>query len=61
MLTAAQLLELARLLEVFQPGIGDLGAVQLEVSQLGQGFQLSQPTIGNLRVGQVQACQVGNT
>ena len=41
------------------PGVGDLGAVEVELLQIGQPFEVHQPRVGDLGSFKVESLQVG--
>ena len=47
-------------LNLCQPSIRDLRAVESERCQAGQLFQVLQPGIRDLRAGEVERCQTGH-
>ena len=47
--------ELGQSLEVFQPGVADLGAVEVQHLELGQSFEVFQPGVADLGAAEVQS------
>lgn len=41
-----------------QPRVGDLGAAEREVRQIGEPFELYQPRVGNLGIAEPEFLQV---